>query len=258
MRALCGKTTILGGILMKFCQELGDNLKEEVIFYFQRMLLANAQPVHNRCIEAIHSSHKGVRQSKGLGNPRTLDPRRGMDLPPWIVENKNHYHHHLDRQTRACSSSTTSPGLIFLLAKTTRPTPSILNSMKTLFATSWRWGEIGRGWWLWTWKRQMVDRLKLDDGLLCEYHRHTPGWVGLAYLAFQWPWVVLFLFAVIIILSFDKQDFVGGFRFYNLTCMAWVKHRMLMRRSSWLDDDDNDDNADQIDTGYDDDEILEK
>ena len=50
------------------------------------------QPVHNRCIEAIHSSHKGVRQSKGLGNPRTLDPRRGMDLPPWIVENKNHHH----------------------------------------------------------------------------------------------------------------------------------------------------------------------
>ena len=127
-----------------------------------------------------------------------------MDLPPWIVENKNHYHHHLDRQTRACSSSTTSPGLIFLLAKTTRPTPSILNSMKTLFATSWRWGEIGRGWWLWTWKRQMVDRLKLDDGLFCEHHRHTPGWVWLAYLASLWPWVVLFLFAVILFSLFDK------------------------------------------------------
>ena len=131
----------LGGILMKFCQELWDNLKAEAIFNFQRMLLANAQPVHNRCIEAIHSSHKGVRQSKGLGNPRTLDPRRGMDLPPWIVENENDYHHqhcrhHPDRQTRACSSSTTSPGLIVLLAKTTRPTPSILNSMRTLFTTS--------------------------------------------------------------------------------------------------------------------------
>ena len=119
----------------------------------------------------------------------------------------HHHHHHLDRQTRACSSSTTSPGLIFLLAKTTRPTPSILNSMKTLFATSWRWGEIGRGWWLWTWKRQMVDRLKLDDGLLCEHRRHTPGWVWLAYLWSLWPWVVLFLFAVIIIFFIWQNKF---------------------------------------------------
>ena len=97
----------LGGILMKFCQELGDNLKEEAIFNIQRMLLANAQPVHSCCKEATHNSHKGVRQSKGLGNPRTLDPRRKTDLPPWIVENENHHHHqhhcrqhNFDGQTR--------------------------------------------------------------------------------------------------------------------------------------------------------------
>ena len=132
----------LGGILMKLCQELGDNLKKEGDGeYTNFQITKNAfwqmrQPVHSCCKEATHNSHKGVRQSKGLGNPRTLDPRRGMDLPPWIVENENHHHHHHhcrhhpDRQTRACSSSTTSPGLIVLLAKTTRPTPSILNSMK--------------------------------------------------------------------------------------------------------------------------------
>ena len=40
--------------------------------------------------------------------------------------------------------------------------------------------------------------------------------------------------------------------------MALVKHRLLMRRILRLDDDGNADNTDQIDTGYDDDEILEK
>ena len=71
----------LGGILMKFCQELGDNLKEEAIFNFQRMLLANAAT----CPQFLQRGHpqfsqrcspvQGFRQSTNTG------PEEG-DGPP--------------------------------------------------------------------------------------------------------------------------------------------------------------------------------
>ena len=74
----------LGGILMKFCQELGDNLKEEAIFNIQRMLLANAAT----CPQLLQRGHpqfsqrcspvQGFRQSTHTGpeeedGPPTLD-----------------------------------------------------------------------------------------------------------------------------------------------------------------------------------------
>ena len=74
----------LGGILMKFCQELGDNLKAEAISNFQRTFLANVAT----CPQSLHRGHpqfsqrcspvQGFRQSTHTGpeegdGPPTLD-----------------------------------------------------------------------------------------------------------------------------------------------------------------------------------------